>query len=177
MGNKESKSRKQGAKELRSGFTTGASAAAAVRGGLIFLLTGEVPKKVFVPFIGGGGVFVPIQTCVPLDGGGQLDGGVQCTVVKDAGDDPDVTHGAVIGVRLCFRATPGVSITGGEGVGRVTQPGLDLPLGEAAINSGPRKMIHQAVADVYRELKQDIPRGVAVEVFVPEGEKLAQKTL
>ena len=163
---KESKPQK-----LRPGFTTGAAAAAATRGGLIFLLTGKVPERVFVPFIGGGGVFVAIDACIPVENG------AQCTVIKDAGDDPDVTHNALIGVRLYFKDAVGVTITGGEGVGRVTQPGLDLPVGEAAINPGPREMIRGAVADVYNDLGRERDQGVAVEVFVPQGERLAQKTL
>ena len=103
-----------------------------------------------------------------------------CTVIKDAGDDPDVTHGAEIGARVRLEPrTPGagggLQICGGVGVGRITLPGLEIPPGQAAINPGPRRMIDQAVSDV---LGADRERfRVWVEIFVPHGEAIATRTL
>ena len=102
-------------------------------------------------------------------------------MIKDAGDDPDVTHGAEIGamVRLQIASPPNelppVVITGGNGVGRITKPGLELPPGEAAINPGPRRMITQAVGEALTE--HGLNGTAAVEIFVPRGQDIARKTL
>jgi cobalt-precorrin-5B (C1)-methyltransferase len=102
-----------------------------------------------------------------------------CTVIKDAGDDPDVTHKAEIGARVQLIAdhsrTLTVDIRGGEGVGRVTKPGLEVAVGEPAINPGPRQMIRTAVNEVLGP--RNIGGRVIVQIFVPEGRRLAQKTL
>jgi cobalt-precorrin-5B (C1)-methyltransferase len=101
-----------------------------------------------------------------------------CTVIKDAGDDPDITHGAEIGavVSLDSRADPDpIRITGGAGVGVVTRPGLGIPLGRAAITSGPVSMITNSISALLDAHPTDA--AIHVEVFVPEGERLAQKTL
>ncbi len=97
-------------------------------------------------------------------------------VIKDAGDDPDITHGARIGAKVKLTAEYGiVTISGGKGVGMVTKPGLEIPVGEPAINSGPRKMIRQSVEQVLKaHSRQD---GVHVEISVEDGEILAKKTL
>ena len=160
-----------GRKRLRSGFTTGAAAAAAVRGALHMLVHRTAPKKVFVPFLSQGGVEVAIRSCSVEEPGKAV-----CTVIKDAGDDPDITHKAEIGARVILSETgvehPRLVITGGEGVGTVTKPGLEVPVGESAINRGPREMIRQAVAETAGE-----DAGVHVEIFVPQGKVLAEKTL
>jgi cobalt-precorrin-5B (C1)-methyltransferase len=107
-------------------------------------------------------------------------------VIKDAGDDPDVTHKAEIGAVVTLGAPQaarqtrrnhhnGIHISGGVGVGKITKPGLEMPPGEPAINSGPRKMINQAINETLA--KHDIQRGVSVEVFVPKGAEIARKTL
>lgn len=99
-------------------------------------------------------------------------------MIKDAGDDPDVTHHAVIGARVRFANGGGghkIIIRGGLGVGRVTKPGLEIPPGEPAINPGPRKMIDQSIREVLKAFAAE--KSVEVEVFVPEGEHLARKTL
>jgi cobalt-precorrin-5B (C1)-methyltransferase len=109
-----------------------------------------------------------------------------CTAIKDAGDDPDVTHKAEIGAKvkllkpagdsvISSGGLNGIKIAGGIGVGRITKPGLEVPPGEPAINPGPRKMITQAIKEVLD--KHQNPSGVNVEVFVPKGEEIAQKTL
>jgi cobalt-precorrin-5B (C1)-methyltransferase len=101
---------------------------------------------------------------------------VSCTVIKDAGDDPDVTNRAEIGSKVWFTDDLGnISITGGKGVGTITRPGMELPPGEPAINPGPRQMICEAINDVRNQ--EGIKKGVHVEIFVPYGEEIAKKTL
>ncbi|WP_373498995.1 cobalt-precorrin-5B (C(1))-methyltransferase CbiD [Desulfococcus sp.] len=179
------------ASRLRSGFTTGAAAAAATKGALFRLLTGGTPASVEIPILSGGMLTIKIHACRTT-----ADGGAECTVVKDAGDDPDVTHGAVIGARVRFaegtpETLPGhlpgrevilpgtgawhIRLTGGTGVGKVTQPGLDVAPGEPAINPGPRRMIREAVADALSA--RPYTGGVCIEIFAPEGAALARKTL
>jgi cobalt-precorrin-5B (C1)-methyltransferase len=100
---------------------------------------------------------------------------VLCTTIKDSGDDPDVTHGAEIQTFVSWSEQPGISIQGGVGVGRVTKPGLPVPVGEAAINPGPRRLITQVVSRFAGELLDE--SGVNIEIRVPDGEKLAQETM
>jgi cobalt-precorrin-5B (C1)-methyltransferase len=165
----------ESSKKLRSGFTTGAAAAAAVKGALLYLMTGHFPPKVRIPLLTGDRIMdIPIHTCRA-----ESERRAVCTVIKDAGDDPDITHKAEIGavVEIFPPSRPGeeILIKGGKGVGRVTKPGLEIPPGEAAINPGPRKMIRQAVVDV---LDSHYRRAlVSIEIFVPKGEDLAKKTL
>ena len=94
-------------------------------------------------------------------------------VVKDAGDDPDVTHGAQLTATVRWRAEPGLLLEGGEGVGVVTKPGLGIDVGEPAITATPRAMIIQAVAEVVRPR---VTRGAGGGAPVPGGEKMARKT-
>ncbi len=164
-------------KKLRSGFTTGTAAAAATKAALRFLLSAKAPKSVRIDFLTEGSVDIPVHWLELLDSNRAA-----ATVIKDAGDDPDVTHRAEIGARVALRITaasrkraPLVTIRGGEGVGRVTKPGLEMPPGEAAINTGPRQMIQQAVTQVLGA-NQNVSE-VDVEVYVPKGEQLALKTL
>ncbi len=161
-------------KKLRSGFTTGAAAAAAVKGALTLLVEKKAPPFVSISLLTGNAIDIAVNTCVLK---GESLG--ECTVIKDAGDDPDVTHRAVIGARVRLSASAGgaekrMEITGGEGVGRVTKPGLEVPVGEAAINPGPLRMIGDAVVGV---LGENHEQGVHVEVFVPRGKEMAKKTL
>jgi cobalt-precorrin-5B (C1)-methyltransferase len=129
----------------------------------------ERPALVAVPSPLGFDIRVPINRL------GYADGVATAGVIKDGGDDPDVTHGAEIVVRVRRVAEPGVHILGGPGVGTITQPGLELPPGSAAINPVPRTMIAQGVA---LALGTDRPEpGVEVIVSVPGGEGLARKTL
>ena len=102
---------------------------------------------------------------------------VSCGVRKDSGDDPDVTNHALICAEAAFSDLPGVRIEGGEGVGRVTKPGLDQPVGNAAINSTPRRMIEEAVWEAVRESGRcPDPRGFDVIISVPQGRELAART-
>ena len=93
-------------------------------------------------------------------------------IVKDAGDDPDVTHGALIRASVwTARPGSGVSFRGGEGVGTVTKPGLPIPAGEPAINPVPREMMQGAVADLAQALGG--PEDVEIEISVPDGAQIA----
>lgn len=161
-------------KKLRTGFTTGAAAAAAVKGALQYLLTGHFPPKVSIPLLTGDLIDIPIHACRA-----ESECKAVCTVIKDAGDDPDITHNAEIGakVEISDKASSiaEIRITGGQGVGRVTKPGLEVAPGNAAINAGPQKMIRQAVTDVLNSHYRNA--SVSIEIFVPKGRDLAKKTL
>ncbi len=167
-------------KKLKTGFTTGAAAAAAAKGALCFILEKKAPPCVQVTCLSGERIVIPIDSCAFDE-----ENRAVCTVIKDAGDDPDITHRAKIGAkvsvaRLEYKGSEDknkVSITGGKGVGRVTKPGLEVKPGEPAINPGPVKMITLAVMEVLQKHNRNRLMPVNVEVFVPEGEKLAQKTL
>jgi cobalt-precorrin-5B (C1)-methyltransferase len=163
-------------KRLKTGFTTGTAAAAAAKGAVRFLLEGRPPAEVSVALLTGDRMTIPVHSCR------RTVDGAACSVIKDAGDDPDVTHGAEIGARVVLRTpaqpeagSPEVIISGGDGVGRITKPGLELPPGEPAINPGPRRMIAQAVGEALAA--QAAKCTVAVEIFVPRGEEIARKTL
>jgi cobalt-precorrin-5B (C1)-methyltransferase len=159
---------------LKKGFTTGAAAAAATKAALFFLLSGKKNKRVKIRFLNGEERCIDVLKIEKI-----LKNTARCIIIKDAGDDPDITHHAQIGVNLSLLETHKhkVKIIGGKGVGVVTKPGLELAVGEHAINPGPRKMILEAVDDVLSDLLIDEFQDILVEVFVPEGEKLAEKTL
>ncbi len=148
---------------LRRGWTTGACAAAAAKAAFTALRTGCFPDPVDIPLPRGGrAAFALAET--------RLDSGAaHAAVVKDAGDDPDVTHGALIRVRVA-PGGPGVCFRAGPGVGTVTRAGLPVPPGEPAINPVPRQMIRDALAEVG-------PADVEVEIGVADGAKLAERTL
>ncbi len=158
---------------LKSGFTTGAAAAAAAKAALITLVTSRAPKAVEIRFLTGEKKSIQVKevTCIS-------ETCCQALVIKDAGDDPDITHKAVIGARVSLSPADQVRviIQGGKGVGQVTKPGLELAVGEPAINSGPRKMITQGVQEVLEQWGLPLKQ-VTIEVFVPQGELLARKTL
>ena len=159
-------------KELRHGYTTGSSATAAAHAGLIHLLTGESPETVTILTPPGKELTLPVHAYTP-----EKDA-VRVTVLKDGGDDPDVTHETPIQCVVSLKKDVPVSeilITGGRGVGRVTKPGLPVPVGEPAINPAPRAQITRTIRDLLSEF--EITAEVRVTVEVPEGERLAQKTL
>ena len=161
--------RRSGTKMLRCGYTTGTCAALAAAAACRMLFTGEVPETVSLMTAKG----IPVEVAIEHFG---LDGNsAWAAVPKDAGDDADVTDGMLIRADVCLATQPGIHIDGGKGVGRVTKPGLDQPVGNAAINSGPRKMITDAVSKVCDALdREDI--GIDVLISVPEGEEAAKKT-
>lgn len=152
---------------LRRGFTTGTAAAAAAKAATLRLLDGKSAEQVNVPLPVGGRLDIAIREIEPKGDG------FMAAVIKDAGDDPDVTHHAVI--RAWVRPEPAsldIALRGGPGVGRVTKPGLPVPVGEAAINPTPRTQIRQAI----REAMGDRSLGLTVEIAVDHGEELARKT-
>jgi len=151
---------------LRRGWTTGACATAAAKAAYAALIHGAFPDPVTIRLPGGES---PAFALARAD---HVPGGALAAVVKDAGDDPDVTHGALIlvTVRLLPKGA-GVLFKAGTGVGRVTRPGLPIPPGEPAINPGPRAMIRTALAEVAAEPDAE------VEISIADGEKLAERTL
>ncbi|MCZ8516348.1 cobalt-precorrin-5B (C(1))-methyltransferase [Paenibacillus filicis] len=157
-------------KPLRHGYTTGSCATAGAQAALTALILQEPQTEARIRLPIGEEVTFAIVSC---EVGAER---AEAAVIKDGGDDPDATHGARICVEVRWTEEPGVLIDGGPGVGRVTKPGLPVPVGEAAINPVPRKMIREAVEDVLNRF--ELPdRGVAVTVSVPGGEEIAKKTL
>jgi cobalt-precorrin-5B (C1)-methyltransferase len=157
-------------RELRRGWTTGACATAAVKAafGALAGLGFADPVAIRLPR-GGGASFALAERQLGF-------GFAVAGVVKDAGDDPDVTHGCL--VRALVRRGPagaGVSFHAGEGVGTVTRAGLPLPPGEAAINPVPRRMMREAVAEVAAATGEALD--VALTISIPGGQALAEKTL
>ncbi len=153
--------------KLRKGWTTGTCSAAAAKAACLLLRDGEAPDEVEIPLVKGEqrARFRP-ERC---ERHGEV---AVAVVVKDAGDDPDVTHGARLTARVALREQPGIELRGGEGVGTVTRPGLGLEVGGPAINAGPRRQIEAAVREVF-----DLEAcGVVVELSVPGGEKMARRT-
>lgn len=151
---------------LRSGWTTGTCASAAAKAAVTALLTGEPPTEVTVELPSGTSVSFPVERCTVADGT------AEAVVVKDAGDDPDVTHGAHLTVTVTWRDAPGIELANGVGVGTVTKPGLGLEVGGPAINPVPRRMIEHNV----RAVVDLDARGVRAVVSVPDGEQRARKT-
>ncbi|EID85694.1 cobalamin biosynthesis protein CbiD [Treponema sp. JC4] len=168
--------------ELRYGFTTGSCAAAGAKAAAYMLLTGKIKKE------------IKITTPKGIDFNAELvdikrsEREISCAVIKDGGDDPDVTSGCHVVAKVSFAEkddnadVPGdkaysiaqVQIRGGLGVGLVTKPGLDQPVGNHAINSVPRQMIEKEVLEVCELC--DYKGGLLVEISVPEGEEIAKKT-
>lgn len=161
---------------MRTGFTTGTNAAAAAKAATLALLTGIWPETVTVCLpTGETTIMMPVECRLDAES-------AQCGMVKDGGDDPDVTHGALICATVRHAALPGIALDGGVGVGRVTLPGLGLPVGEAAINPVPRQQIQSNVIDAVLAALPDgagylEQRGLDVIISVPEGERIAQRTL
>ena len=155
-------------KRLRYGFTTGTCAAAAAKAAAILLLSGTAPKT--VPILTPKGIDLNLPVLEPV----KTDSFASCAIRKDSGDDPDVTNGVLVYARVAYTKEPGISIDGGEGVGRVTKPGLKQAIGEAAINPVPREMIRQAVEAVSDEYEN--AGGLSVVISIPEGVALAEKT-
>jgi cobalt-precorrin-5B (C1)-methyltransferase len=151
---------------LRTGFTTGACAAAAAFAAARAVLDGELPTAVEIVLPNG----TPARFAVAR---GELrSGSATCAVVKDAGDDPDVTHGAEIVATVSLREGSTVEVVGGPGVATVTRPGLGLPVGAPAITAVPRRHVAESVA---RALAGS-GRGALVELSVPRGLELSKQT-
>ncbi len=155
--------------KLRRGWTTGACATAATRAAATALFTGDFPDPVTITLPKGER---------PAFALARAELGRDCAmagIVKDAGDDPDVTHGALV-VSTLRKGAPGAGVTfkAGEGVGTVTLPGLPVAVGEPAINPVPRAMMRAVVAEV--TAAQGAPDDIEIEISVPGGAELAQRT-
>lgn len=157
-----------GGKRLRLGYTTGTCAAAAAGAAARALLSGRAPASVTVRVPAGEEIEIEVveSSVGPVR--------ATCAVRKDGGDDVDATDGALVCACVEFVDSDGIEVRGGSGVGRVTKPGLDQPVGAAAINSVPRRMIARAVEDAMAEASKD--GGAAVTISVPSGELIAAKT-
>src|SRR5271169_706906 len=156
---------------LRRGWTTGACATAAARAAFTALLSGRFPDPVSIRLPRGATASFPLALA-------ELgEGRARAGVVKDAGDDPDVTHGALVIASIAW-AVPGsgIGFAAGEGVGTVTRAGLPLAVGEPAINPAPRAMISYALLRAADETRAP-PPDVTVTISIPGGERLAEKTM
>ncbi|MBQ3380035.1 MAG: cobalamin biosynthesis protein CbiD [Clostridia bacterium] len=156
-------------KRLRLGYTTGTCAAAASKAAAWMLLTGRRLEKITISTPKGINVTLDIEE-ISID-----KNSVKCAVKKDSGDDPDITDGIYIFAEVSRISAPEILIEGGRGIGRVTKRGLDRNVGEAAINSGPRRQIRDNLLEVCRIT--DHRGGLSVLISAPEGESIAKKTL
>lgn len=159
---------RSGQKQLRCGYTTGTCAALAALGAARMLLQGSCPEQ--LSLVTPKGIPVTVQ---PLRCTGD-EAMAECAVVKDAGDDADVTHGMEVVAQVGRIPGEEIVIDGGPGVGRVTRPGLDQPVGSAAINHIPRQMIRQQVQAVREECGYE--GGLSVVISLPAGEALAKRS-
>ncbi len=180
-------------KPLKKGFTTGTAAAGAARAALLYLITGKIIKNVDIRCLSGEKLSIAVHHLEIIS-----ENQAKCIIIKDAGDDPDVTHQAQIGANVTIhdfdntrQSFPSqefnailklknisnrINITGGKGVGLVTKPGLEVLPGNPAINPGPCKMIKEAVEKALAQYGFSGAK-IDVEIFVPDGEALAEKTL
>ncbi len=154
---------------MRHGYTTGACAAAMTKAAIQALITGKVSNEVTI--------YLPVgqYATFKVTAYEMLDDRVMCETIKDAGDDPDATHQARIQSTVRFLKKECIHIDGGVGVGRVTKAGLPVPVGQAAINPVPRKMIAGVVQEAIESFK--LVNGIEVIISVPDGEEIAKKTL
>lgn len=168
-------------KRLRSGFTTGSCAAAAAKAAALALVSGTCPKNVEIPFPDGSRKSFAVHFC-KIDAGSEET--ATASVIKDAGDDPDVTNKAEIIATIQYGHSghsstespkcvllSDILLCGGQGIGTVTKPGLSVQVGQPAINPVPRKMIVEAVQEATKEQK------VTITISIPNGEELVKKTL
>ncbi|MFZ5943615.1 MAG: cobalt-precorrin-5B (C(1))-methyltransferase CbiD [Bacillota bacterium] len=153
---------------LREGFTTGACAAASAKAAVFMLYNQKIINNVEITFPGGQTIGFKVNS--PLVSSREC----SCYIIKDAGDDPDITNGVQVWARAYWDDNiEEISVIGGEGIGLVTKPGLPVDVGQPAINPIPRQMI-------YSELDKILPRqkdGLVIEISIPNGAELAKKTL
>lgn len=169
-------------KRLRTGYTTGACAAAAAKAAALFLCGGwdSARHDVEIPFPDGTRRALQISRVWQ----GEKENVAWASIIKDAGDDPDVTNNIEILARVAFpgaandsKGKSPVFITAGDGVGRVTRPGLSVSVGEPAINPVPRRMIEDAVREAFTGAKANHNGPIEVTISVPKGETVARRTL
>ena len=158
--------------KLRTGYTTGSCAAAAAKAATHMLVSGEVVGEVSLVTPAGILLYLEVEDIV------KENNYVSCAIRKDSGDDPDVTNGILVYARVTFAQDAVVKskviLEAGEGIGRVTQKGLEQSIGDPAINLVPRRMIREAVEEELQ--KAGIDRGVRVMIWVPDGAEIAKKT-
>lgn len=157
----------KGSKKLRCGFTTGTCAAAASAGAARMLLSGKVIENITVMTPSGNSVTVGLTDIK------KENDYVSCAVQKDSGDDPDVTDKILVYSTVSYEKS-GITVDGGEGVGRVTKKGLKQQIGEAAINPVPRKMIEEQLKTAASDYSYD--GGLKAVISVPMGIQIAKKT-
>lgn len=178
------------AKRLRGGYTTGACVAAGAKAAALYMQDSLTADVVEITALDGTRLLIPIKKIERLDDGrlpeGALPPVIRAEVVKDAGDDPDITNGTSVFVTLTLarseddlKAVPGASVRhenilfeAGEGIGHATKPGLSLSVGEPAINPGPRQLVHNSLLEAFGS-----PRPCRVRIDIPAGRELAKKTL
>ncbi|MCC8173344.1 MAG: cobalt-precorrin-5B (C(1))-methyltransferase CbiD, partial [Odoribacter sp.] len=162
--------------ELKTGFTTGSCATAATKAALIALLTKNISTEINIELPDSETVYLPIHDIFLSEEY------ATASVIKEAGDDPDVTNGVEIKSTVKINPTiSGVRFLPGEGVGIITLPGLGIEIGEPAINKTPRMMIEKEIKKLLFELKDNLPvknykLGVEITISVPQGKEIAQKT-
>ncbi len=150
------------------GYTTGSCAAAAAKAAAWMLLTGKRREQITLKTPKGIVLQLPVLEIE------MQEHRVSCAIEKDGGDDPDITKGTLIFATVSRRKEPGIVIDGGQGIGRVTKRGLDQPVGNAAINSVPRRMIRENVEEI--QALTDDYGGLSIVISAPAGEMLAKKT-
>ena len=153
---------------LRSGFTTGSCATAATRAALEGLLSRIPQHSATITLPDGETVTLPVSSCTFTKDS------CTCGVIKDAGDDPDVTNGYTVLSTVSLTTRPGIQFLPGEGVGTITLPGIGIPVGEPAINQTPRRMITNEIEQLLHS--HGLHSGVSVRISVPGGSELAKKT-
>ena len=167
-----------GKRGLRTGYTTGSCAAAAAKGAVLALLTGQPVQEVTIHLPVGRDASFALNRCEWVD-----DERVLASVIKDGGDDPDATHGAEICVTVSKdpvsrdrEGLTGVRLVAGSGVGTVTRPGTGIEIGQPAVTRVPRRMIAQSVAEAASSQGLDPETGFLCQISVPTGEEIAKKT-
>jgi cobalt-precorrin-5B (C1)-methyltransferase len=153
---------------MRTGYTTGACSAAAAKAAARYLVSGARPEEIEITLPNGS------RARFALNRSERMGAHAICSVIKDAGDDPDCTHGAELVADVETSIVPGIEILGGAGVAHVTKPGLGLEVGAPAINAVPRQNITAMVAE---ELLNSPYRGAIVVISVPGGEEMAKQTI
>ncbi|WP_196593859.1 cobalt-precorrin-5B (C(1))-methyltransferase CbiD [Pectinatus sottacetonis] len=153
-------------KNMRSGYTTGSCAAAGTKAVLLYLQKNIISNSVSLNALSGEKLSIPIKRLTPLAGGACAE------VIKDAGDDPDITNGVSIFTELHLNDTGNISFFGGKGIGTITREGMSIPVGEPAINLGPRKMITNVIREFLPE-----NQGCDITISIPAGVELAKRTL
>ncbi len=157
----------QAGKKLRTGYTTGSCAAAATKAALEMLLSEQWISEVILDTPKGIRLYLDVEEIT------REDQTVSCAIRKDGGDDPDVTHGMLVFSSVTLTDS-GYHLIGGDGIGRITQPGFEQAIGSAAINKIPRQMIRKEVDDLCRKYRYQ--NGIEVTISIPGGEEVAKKT-